>query len=682
MDTAITSLTILDVQQLLKKACNCEVTLNQTEAEIVIQLPNLSSSDDCPPNRFQQAANVPYYPYPDHDYSWKLTEENNQKVLELQATCWQGVSFGLYGLLQEQLGFRFYHPREMVIPTLEQFPIRPSFEMQGVAQFDKKGFHLHTMHPLELTEQLHDGTLPNALEDIKQYLDWMVRNGQTYFDFCLLESIDRKVWIEHAKAIVAYGKSRGLIMAVDLSLHMIQQKTFQLYKTPPESLRGKKKQINRNLTWLMQANWDMLNMEFDTAEFIGGNQEKKELLRLYILDWMKNHGNAKLMGRKHVVQEENETMAKGHLAMDSAQYALDKERGVLIHTVMFYSLTDTLAPVYENENLTHMFDLMLDEKEVRETWYYPESAYWVTFDNSIPLMLLPYLNARLADIDTCIAYGIPGHITFSSGWEWGYWLFDWSIARWSWKYNVNGQQQVHRATDAIEMLMGKNEISQLMEEHLDLQQEMLKDSNLIQWLTAMTVTDEMPFGLSQNFQPRPPHFYEDIANEISLEKVEQLEKRYLPQLKHFGEKTISLCIEMESMGLSVQHPELVQEWIQSLKVTGYRSLHRYYTLQYLLNKRKATVTNQPFLGQFLLDSAAVIRMEAQAIVNEREQHYRYPVAKIARRFESHTAYPYGYLYPVSNLHFWQREEQQALQNKWNFRFMNIWEVLRIIGLKK
>jgi hypothetical protein len=681
MDTSISRLAILDVQKLLTEACNCEVTLNQPNAEILLKLPNLSSTDECPPNRFQQQTNVPYYPYPDHDYKWTLISNPNQTILELEANCWQGVSFGLYGLLQEQLGFRFYHPRETIIPKLNSFPIQQPFEMEGVARFDKKGFHLHTMHPLELTEQLHDGTLPNALEDIKQYLDWLVRNGQTYFDFCLLESIDRKVWIEHAKAMVAYGKSRGLIMAVDLSLHMIQQKTFQLYKTPPESLRGKKKQIDKNLTWLMQANWDMLNMEFDTAEFIGGNQAKKELLRLYILDWMKQYGHTKLMGRKHVVKEENESMAKGHLVMDSAQSALDKERGVLIHTVMYYSMTDTLAPVYENENLTHMFDLMLKENEARETWYYPESAYWITFDNSIPMMLLPYLNARLADIDTCVAYNIPGHITFTSGWEWGYWLFDWSIARWSWQYTLNGVPKVAHPTNAIEMLMGSGKISELMEEHLNWQQEMLKDSNLIQWLTAMTVTDEMPFGLSQNFQPRPPHFYEDISNTITLEQVEQLELRFLPQLKAFGEQTLALCEEMSNQTTNEQHSKILREWIEALHVTGYRSLHRHFTLQYLLERRKAEIAHQAFDGTSIMESATKIRLKAQAIVQQRESQYRYPVSSIARRKESHTAYPYGYLYPVSNLHFWQREEQQALQNKWNFRFMNMWEVLKIIGLK-
>jgi len=681
MDTGITRITINDVQQLLKQSCSCDVTINNPQAEVVLQLPDISMKSQCPPNRFQQQAKVDYYPYPAHDYKWKLTANEKQTILQLEANCWQGVSFGMYGLLQEQLGFRFYHPRETHVPKLETFPLKAPFEMEAKALFDKKGFHLHTQHPLELTEQLHDGSLPNALEDVKQYIDWLVRNGQTYFEFCLLENIDRKVWIEHAKAMVDYGHQRGLIMAVDLSLHMIQQKTFQLYKTPPQSFKKKKKQIDKNLAWLMAANWDILNMEFATAEFVGGNREKKELLRLHIIDWLDKNSDAKLMGRKHVVKDENEMMAKYHLAMDSIQQQLDSKRGILIHTVMFYSMTDTQAPVYENKNLTHMYDLMLKEHQARETWYYPESAYWVTFDNSIPLMLLPYLNARLADMDTCIKHNIPGHITFSSGWEWGYWLFDWSIARWSWEYKLNGTPQTRKPTDAIELLVGKNNISSLMQQHLNWQQKMLKDQNLIQWLTAMTVTDEMPFGLSQNYEPRPPHFYKDIANNITIEELEHLQVNIIPQLHLFGTKSISLSKKIERELPAAQHNHLINEWVEALKVTGYRSLHRFYTLQYLLDRRRAELTGKKFDGEKLLKAAEEVRMDAQAIVTEREKHYRYPVESLGRKHFSHTAYPHGYLYSVSNLHFWHREEQQALKNKWNFLFMNMWDVLSIVGLK-
>jgi hypothetical protein len=129
------------------------------------------------------------------------------------------------------------------------------------------------------------------------------------------------------------------------------------------------------------------------------------------------------------------------------------------------------------------------------------------------------------------------------------------------------------------------------------------------------------------------------------------------------------------------HQHIAQEWIDALRVTGYRSLHRFFTLQYLLDRRRASLNKQPFNNMQFLQSAAEVRQQAQKIVTQREKHYRYPVELLGRKRYSHTAYQYGYLYPVSNLHFWQREEQQALRNKWNFLFMNIWDVLKIVGLK-
>ncbi len=680
-DTAITRITIEDVQQLLQKACNCEVTVNGSNADVEIQLPDIPLNTICLPNKFQQAANVPYYPYPEHDFKWTASQEGATIVYKLEAGCWQGVSFGLYALLQEQLGFRFYHPRETIIPEISSGDFQSFNEFEGTALFDKKGFHLHTQHPLELTEQLHDGAIPNALEDIKEYLNWLARNGQTYFEFCLLENIDRKIWNNHARAMVDYGHQRGLIMSVDLSLHMIQQKTFQLYKTPPESFKNKKKQIEKNLAWLLEGGWDVLNVEFATAEFVGGNRKKKELLRLHVINWLQQNSDAKLMGRKHVVKDENERLAKETLHMDSIQNALDKERGVLIHTVMFYDMTEPQAPVYENKNLRHMYDLMLQEKENRETWYYPESAYWITFDNSIPMFLLPYLNARLSDIDTCIKHQIPGHITFSSGWEWGYWLFDWSIARWSWQYKVNGKEQPRYPLDAVGLLFDYDEaIMSLMQQQLNLQQQYLKDSNLIQWLTAMTVTDEMPFGLSQNYEPRPPHFYKDISNNISAEIIAHLKQNTLPLLQHFAATTLLLCENMKQLS-GEKNTAILSEWIDGLQVTGYRAQHRYHTLSYLLDRRSAEINKEKFSDRNHINEAENVRNNAQKIVYQREPRYRYPVELLSRKRYSHTAYHYGYLYPVSNLHFWNREEQQALRNKWNFRFMSIWDVFRIVGLK-
>ncbi|MBS1596387.1 MAG: hypothetical protein JST90_18895 [Bacteroidetes bacterium] len=675
LDSSITALTIKDAQQLIGQACGCEVTLNDNSARVQIVLPEIKASEANKLNRFAEKATFPYRNYPSHDYTWKIKPGGPHVVYELSATSWQGVSFGIYGLMQEHLGFKFYHPRRTIIPHLEKgWQAENEMTLSGHPLFDKKGFHLHTEHPIELTEQLMDGTQPHALEDVKEYLDWLVRNGQTYFEFCLLNDVDRDVWIKHAKAFVDYGHSRGLIMAADLSLHMIQQKTFQLYGGPG----NKSKQIEKNLAWLLQADWDVFNMEFSTAEFIAGNKSKKEALRLQVIQYLRDHSHTKLMGRQHVVRHENEMGDKRKaFQWDSATQALDKERGVLSHTVMFYDMTEANAPVYENKNQRHQFQFLLDQMKQRETWYYPESAYWVTFDNSIPLTLLPYLSARLSDIDTCVKYNVPGHITFSSGWEWGYWLFDWSIARWSWQYTYNGHEQKREATMYVrETTSWANEGR--VNEALKLQQQYLKDSTLMKWMTAMTITDEIGLkALNNEYEPRPQWPYKYLLRKANDSILTAVRSRILPQLKAFAEGSEKIV-----EGLSKSQDSISQELRDGIEITGLRGWHRYYTLSYILAKREAKLKHQKFAGDSLLVHATAIRTKAQEIVNRRQQHYRYPLELIAAKRWDHTSYHFGYLWLASNLHLWHREEEEARRNKYSPWFMNVWNVGRIAGFIK
>lgn len=673
LDTSITAITIKDVQNLLGQACGCEVTVNDYAAKVLIQLPSINPAKAAELNSFAKQVNYPYRNYPEHNYKWEQTADHGQIMLQLTAASWQGVSFGLYGLLQEKLGFKFYHPRNTIIPHFTEWPIKEPFTFEGKPLFDKKGFHLHTQHGIELMMQLHDPNMPNSLEDVKQYIDWLARNGQTYFEFCLLESIDRKAWPAHAKNIVDYVHARGLLAAVDLSLHMIQQKTFQLYKGPV----NKKKQIEKSLTWLMHANWDFINMEFNTAEFISGNLGKKTELRMFILKWMLDNSKAKLMGRQHIVKHENE-IGKKHkdFEWDSTTLALDKQRGVLAHTVMFYDMTEPNAPVYENKNQRHMFQFLLDQMKVRETWYYPESAYWITFDNSVPMSLFPYLNARLSDIDTCVKYGVPGHITFSSGWEWNHWLFDWSIARWSWQYTTNGVAQKRTPAMYADELTESKKMQSLFQQALDLQQHYLKDSTLMKWMTAMTITDEIGIkALNDEYHPRPQWSYKFLERKAGADVLDSVRNEILPLLKHFAAKSLDIATQMHQLPMD----SITQEWLDGIEITGLRAQHRYYTLQYILARRQAKLDKQKCNCDSLLDNAAQIRAKAQAIVNERQTHYRYPVSLIAAKRWDYTSYHFGYLWPASNLHFWYREEQEARKNKYSPWFMNIWNVGRISG---
>jgi len=676
LDTSVTAITIADGLQLLGGACGCNISLNNNAANVVIKLPSIDKDSAARLNHFAQKATFPYRNFPEHDYSWTIKHINGQLIYELSASSWLGVSFGLYGLLQEHLGFRFYHPRQTIIPHWQGGWPSEDHDMtfSGDPLFDKKGFHLHTQHPLELTEQLLDPKAPNAIADVKQYIDWLVRNGQNYFEFCLLNDVDRTQWPAHAKVFVDYAHSRGILAGADISLHMIQQKTFQLYKGPI----NQKKQIEKNLQWLLQADWDYLSMEFSTAEFIAGKTGKKEELRQYIISWLLLHSHTTLTGRQHVVAHVNAKSEKhNNTIIDSAAVEMDKHRGVLVHTVMFYDMTEPNAPVYENKNQRHQFEFLLDQIKQRETWYYPESAYWITFDNSVPMFLLPYLSARLSDIDTCVKYGVPGHLTFSSGWEWGYWLFDWSVARWSWRYTHNGIADTRTPDMYAREVGGKDQAYQL-NKALTLQQQYLKDSSLMRWMTAMTITDEINIkGLNNTYEPRPQWSYKFLEGKANDSIITVVRHQVLPKLKAFADRSSAIAHDMKPNTDSVS-----EEWADGIEITGLRALHRYYTLEYILDRREAAINKQKFNGDSLLTKATEVRAKAQEIVDRRQLHYRYPISSIATKRWDHTAYHYGYLYLASDLHFWQREEEQARRNNYNPFFMNVWNIWRIAGIIK
>jgi hypothetical protein len=50
------------------------------------------------------------------------------------------------------------------------------------------------------------------------------------------------------------------------------------------------------------------------------------------------------------------------------------------------------------------------------------------------------------------------------------------------------------------------------------------------------------------------------------------------------------------------------------------------------------------------------------------------------RRDSVTAYQFGYLYPASRLFFWEREEQQIEQERFDPLLMNLWDIRRTLGV--
>ncbi|MCO5231680.1 MAG: hypothetical protein M9958_11055 [Chitinophagales bacterium] len=660
-----------DVKNLLLQSGVGEVIFNaEKSSDVTIVLPHFNVEKSV-----LASDNYAVITVADRSYHWEGRIEGSSYVLNLQAHSYEGISAALYGLLQEVLDFNFYHPRASVIPDLTIWPLQNHFSYSSRPRFNKMGFHLHTQHPIELTEALLDENYPDGEQRIREYIDWLARNRQNYMEFCLLESINRKTWPAYAQKWVTYMKDRGVVPGLDLSLHMKQQYAFKLYRNLPRSFQSKDKQIKERISALTQADWKVFNMEFSETEFSSGDVHKKSLLRADIQKLLAEK-DIYLFGREHVVKKDNMVGAQNReieLENDS-----DKDRGTMIHTVMFYTLNDTLAPVYGNKNLLHMREQLLSSRQHRETWYYPESAYWVTFDNSIPLFLTPYLNARLEDILYCDSLNIEGHLTFSSGWEWSYWLIDWSIANWSWESTINGQKVIPYPEQYFDKIQKSNSVRTFFKQVNQLQNQSLKVDNLIKYLTATTVTDEMPLGLNLPFQPIPEKSYSYMRNKASKDEIDSIHTHALSALQQFVDRYNSLKLTLITE--DIKNP-IFKEILNSLDITTLRVQHRIATMNYLLSYRKSKLAkDKSLINKDYLLQAKSIRLQAIKIVRERERVYKYSAQELASQRESHTSYQFGYLFPVHNLHFWEREEGQAAKNKWKFWYKNIWDIWRIIGI--
>jgi len=451
---------------------------------------------------------------------------------------------------------------------------------------------------------------------------------------------------------------------------MIQQRTFQLYRNWPKSWRSKEEQLKRSLEELYYADWDFLNVEFNTAEFIGGKDKLKSRLKRTLISTARNTYNSNIMGRKHVVSEEN--MVGEQADVFSANDSIDLYRGVGIHTVMMYSLEDSVAPVYENENFHHIYRDMLKENKVREVWFYPESAYWVTYDNSVPMLLLPYLSGRLNDILLCDKEEVPNHLTFSSGWEWGYWAVDWSIARWSWQSSFDGEEHVPEPMEWVEALGYSDSIKDIFDAQLELQQDYLLNKNLLRYMCAQTVTDEFSLFRKQ-FQPRPDFTFKWLARKSDEETRQHIRDVDIEDLRHFHGLSEALNVMLLQKIDTIASP--IYEYWLSLQLTTLRANHRIHTLSSILAHREKNTEKELWLL-----GANKIRLDALKLVRMQELNYKYDAEYLYGERFSHTSYPHGYLFTPHNLHFWNREEQQSLKNRWNYEFMNIWKVGRIIGL--
>ena len=629
-----------------------------------------------------------------------------------------GESYGAYALL-EHAGFAFLHPLQPISPSTLALP--DAIDDAQSPYWPIRGIHLHTMHPLELTDLLN-GWGPNGVADAEgwnaqlpewdRFLEWMLANRQNRVEWVLLtadswadfaDSEDRHKRLE---TLINHAHSWGIAAGADAPIALKQQHTWRLVRqtgTLPDEVA----QIHARLDWLMSAGYDFFSTETGSSEFTHPDPAR-------MLAWMNEaaiyvdqtwHRTATIK-----VHTSTGQTADGYLDPETGaplnfnflpHYA-DARLGVMPHTVQMYSLDDP-APTYGNANFDEIRRFLQLEAGSREVLWHPETAYWVSYDVDVPLFLPLYPERRVHDLDLLAGDEIAGRMGrgahagsrmqgqmfFSSGWEFGYWVNDVVAARAAWNPQVEmGGAAFARALDAVVAPFGPQteSVRSILLQQAD-QQERLLVRGEVNGVAPSTIYKRTGQAYLQGWDA-----WDDIGAMITgIPNVPQIktqpDKLGLIEMRNpfhdgpnYTNELAPLLAEMDDEfdqtataleALVAGAPEhsrpLLAEIADASRMTSLRATQIRALYEYVGGENTETAGWRADR----IAEARGARAKAAVIVARREAAFREPLARVAGWRKGPTAYDYGYVWTAHTLHYWWRDEGKALLRPVSPCYLNI-----------
>jgi hypothetical protein len=373
-----------------------------------------------------------------------------------------GAVAGSYAVL-ELLGFGFLHPLEPFIPPVLRFQLNGP-QQNSITFFEKpfwpqRGFHIHTQHPLELTEVFQGHDIPqfgphgprcvqysnlssafrrreyeilndstvllkdhhynssskgycerweDMLIDVDAFYEWSIANGLNMIEWLLLGNYkwgdELKTRFVRFKKLTALGHQYSLLIGCDVPIGNVQQHAWYMVnvRLPFDQ---QQRQIRERVDFLFHANYDFITTESGLSEFT--HPECDLMLELfntfasYIHEkWdrfsaVKVHCSTGQYCSQYFDPRSNEPVNFNFLP-SFAHHNL----GIFPHTVQVYSFDDPTSGTYGNKNFSYIEDYMIFEskRNERKVLYYGETAYWVNVDIDVPLFLPIYGQRRQKDL--------------------------------------------------------------------------------------------------------------------------------------------------------------------------------------------------------------------------------------------------------------------------------------------
>jgi len=581
-------------------------------------------------------------------------ERTGDAALTVHGDAPLGVQYGTTHAL-ELLGFRFFHPWETYVPA------RPAVPEADAAYGDTfeperpvRGLHLHTIHPIEAYYAFWEPGDDN-LADARRILDWAIKQRANYVQWVALDDIERDpaiaaAWRPHARAILDDAHARGLRAGLAIQLFGASnlQQGFDLIDEDTTDNRAEMEA--RYPIILDELPFDRINLSF--GEFFGEDPDAfVSTVNLALEVLLEQAPDADMMCTIHVGNSPDQRV--DYMGESLIYYFLVKfaDPRIIpwIHTVMYYDLFEDAGGAYFHDDFDEHRDFLFERLAAGEpVGYFPETAYWVAFDNSVPIYTPVYVHSRWLDLTEIRAQGgadVGEHVLFSSGWEWGYWQHDYAALRSSYRLPERWQSQF----DEMFAPFGADgaELAAQLAALAALQDEYLIEKRLAAYSAGRDVYIDLGREIGVVSQPDRVLFKEVV--DMSAGERAAFVTSVLDPIDDFADRMESILAAVEAIELDggdIWRDEIVDGI--AIDVARMRYIGALY--------RAAVSYGDGGDDGGWLATAESLLADARAIVDRRHAHLHHPQPDdLLFVGTNSTLYQYGYLKQAQDLCYWERE---------------------------
>jgi hypothetical protein len=575
--------------------------------------------------------------------------ERSGDDLRVHAHDLLGAQYGAAAAL-EAYGFRFRHPADPYIPRAPALGDVDTAVHQPAVRV--RGFQFHTLHPIEPYFAFWEPGDQN-LVDAKRIIDWVVKNRGNYIQWCGLDNIDdpaaHDTWQPYTAQLIDYAHSRGVRVGLNAELFSVGnlQQAYDLAN--PMLATPIPEQVAAKLPEVLQGNsWDVLAISFgeffdeDPDTFISTVNAVAAALRTQA-------PGIEMHAIVHVGATQNVTyMGRDLLYYFLVQYA-DPTIVPDIHTVMFYNMFQGAHGAYQHQNFDEHKQYLEERMGANEkVGYFPEDAYWVAFDDSVPQYYPLYATSRWTDLHDVTAEAGPldAQYLFSSGWEWGYWLHDVVALRSSYELGASADALIAEQY-APDLAAAAPIVSQLAQ----LQTDDVMIGELAPYLGGRD--SAIDGGRAAGIISQPDRItFDDMKADAT--KVATIQNTVLPAMSAYADALDGIASTLAAAKLD--DSRWSREIADGLDVDRLRA--RFVLAAYGAAATKLSggdpSTDYAQAGALYADAQALMK------THDADLHDLHGT-RLVSKVQNSTFYQFGYLYMADTLCYWRRELLQVGQ---------------------